>query len=211
MPLLCGYDHARGADDALAETVAGLVDLDDRSARGAAFGRLWHGRDRLVQRRIERLAARRERLDTDSRERAGQLGEHEPHAAEQRGLVGLAGRDGDLDDRAFEVVDRRQKLLRELGDTALLRERRLARDALAVVLEVSLRALREREVLVALGRERAELAVCPGWGIEVALQLGRAVDVLSCAAWRRAATRRRCDPRRGRAGGLRLAGVLVAG
>ena len=62
--------------------------------------------------------------------------------------------------RAVEVVDRRQQLLGELGDAALLRERGLARRALAVVLEVGLRALREQQVLVGLlglGRELVEV------------------------------------------------------
>ena len=54
------------------------------------------------------------------------------------------------------------------SDATLLGARRLARDALAVVLEVRLRALREREVLVALGSGPHQL-------VEVALELGGAV------------------------------------
>ena len=53
-------------------------------------------------------------------------------------------------ERAVEVVDRRQKLLRELRDAALLGGRRLARGALAVVLEVGLGPLGKRQILVGL-------------------------------------------------------------
>src|SRR5438128_5727021 len=65
--------------------------------------------------------------------------------------------------RAVEVVQRRQQLAGELGHAALLRLRRLARDALAEVLEVGLRALREREVLITLRGQRDQL-------VEVALE-----------------------------------------
>ena len=95
---------------------------------------------------------------------AGELGAHEPHAFEQR-VVRLRRLE-----RAVEVVERRQQLLRERGRAALLRGGGLARDALAVVLEVRLRALREREVLVALRGHLHEL-------VEVARELGGAVGL----------------------------------
>src|SRR3954452_8715417 len=68
------------------------------------------------------------------------------------GLLGLGGRQ-----RALEVVERGQQLGHDALDALVVRERRVARHPLAVVLEVGLRALGERQVLVALGRARAEL------------------------------------------------------
>jgi len=152
-----------------------------------------------VHGRVEGLTERREGLDAESRERGAQFRAHQAHAVEQRIVGRCRGK------CAVEVVDRRQQLLGELGDAALLRERGLARDALSVVLEVGLGALREREVLVALGRERAEL-------VEVDLQVV-AVDADGRGGLAGVTGRRAAVPRRGGAGGVGvlLVGVLLVG
>src|SRR5205814_3227151 len=94
-------------------------------------------------------------------------GAYEAHAGQQRiVLAGLPGRLAGVGERPVEVVQDRQQLLGERGHAALASGRRLARHALSVVLEVSLGALGEREVLVALGGRLDELG-------EVALDLGR--------------------------------------
>src|SRR5437588_8562459 len=160
---LRGDDDTRRTDDRLAETVAVLVDLRDGPARCAALG-LRHSRDGLVQRGVELLAERRKRLDAHARERGADLAAHEAHALEQR----VSGRR--CGDRAVEVVERRQELLGELADAALDRLRGLARDALSVVLEVRLRALRERQVLIALRGQLEQL-------VDVALDLDRVAAV----------------------------------
>ena len=88
------------------------------------------------------------------------LGLHESEALEQV-VVGAARRV----ERALEVVERGQQLAHDLRDAALLGEPLLAPRALAEVLEVRLRALREREELVALSRLGLQL-------VEVVLDVG---------------------------------------
>ena len=83
----------------------------------------------------------------------------------QQGIVG-----GRRLERAVEVVERRQQLLGQRRDTALLRGGGLAGDALAVVLEVGLRALGQREVLISLGGGTDQL-------VEIPRELGRLVAV----------------------------------
>ena len=116
--------------------------------------------DGLVQGRVEDLAGRGEGFDPDARERGAEFLAHQPHTLQQ-GVVLVGGLE-----RAVEVVEGGEQLLGELDRAALQRERGLARDAAAVVLEVGLGALGQREVLVALGGDRDEL-------VEVALDLGR--------------------------------------
>src|SRR5437764_504988 len=117
---------------------------------------------------------------------------HQSHALEQRVL--RRGRR----DRAVEVVERGQELLDDLRDAALERLLVLARDALSVVLEVRLRALREREVLIALRGQLEQL-------VDVDLDLDRvALAVIAVARARGAiGCAARVAPRRvaGRAAG----------
>ena len=66
-------------------------------------------------------------------------------------------------ERPVEVVDRGQQLARELRHAPLLRGRRLASSALAVVLKVSARPLGKLEVFVGL--------VYQAFGFEIDLDL----------------------------------------
>src|SRR5580700_7610801 len=159
LPGLRRHDHARGSNDVLAEAVAGLVDLDDRAGGRPVRGwGLRCARHRLVQGRVEGLARGREGLDPHATQRVGQFRAHQTHALQQRVIL-IRGLQSPV-----EVVERGQQLAGELDHTALLRERGIARAATAVVLEVGLGALSEREVLVALGGDRDQL-------VEVALDL----------------------------------------
>jgi hypothetical protein len=131
------------------------------------------------------LADGREGLDPGARERRAQL-----RACARGARPRAAGRPGRGLERAVEVVERRQQLLGELRHAALLRGGGVARDALAVVLEVGLRALREREVLVALLRPSSQL-------VEVALDLAPRRRRASAPLER---SPRASPPRRSRAG-----------
>src|SRR6202007_3454732 len=75
---------------------------------------------------------------------------------------------------------------RKARDAALLRRCRLVGHALAVVLKIRLRALRERQVLVALRRDRHELVdvVCERAlvGMRVSLTRGAAVPASRAGA-----------------------------
>jgi hypothetical protein len=103
-----------------------------------------------VDRRVERLAGRVERLHAAALEHPDQVGVHQPHALEERlALVGVL-------QRALEVVEHRQQLANEPHLRARARVGRVLRRALAVVLEIRLRPLRELEVLVTLGGEGGE-------------------------------------------------------
>jgi hypothetical protein len=93
------------------------------------------------------------------RKSRAQLRAHEAHAREQRLVLTARFLQG-----AIQVVEGGQQLTGEAGGSALLCCGGLARDPLAVVLEVRLRALGESEVLVALGRRLDEL-------VEVTLDL----------------------------------------
>jgi len=91
-------------------------------------------------------------------------------------LVALLGLGGGQ--RALEVVQRGQQLLDDLPHPALARGRGLTGHPLAVVLEVRLRALGQREVLVALGRAHAELAEARNAGENAAYQAERQLNEL---------------------------------
>ena len=134
----------------LPEPVAGQVDLDDRPAL-ASVPRLAGGRHRLVQGGIELLPQRREGLHAHAGERGAQLRANQPHSLERRIVLGRRRK------RPVEVVERRHQLLHELGHASLLRQRGLARHALAIVLEVGLRALGEQ--VDADSKERIEAAI----------------------------------------------------
>ena len=173
---LSGHEHACRSEHAVTEAVALLEDLGHQSGLHALDRLLCDG---LVQLRVERLALRRERLDADALERREQVGLDELDPLGQLRVV--------LADRlqcAVEVVDRGQQLLCQLGDAAILRERRIARGALAVVLEVGLRALRQRQILIRLLGLRSDLvevlldqltAVVVGTRRSLELGLGRGV------------------------------------
>src|ERR1700684_2351264 len=146
---LRGHQDPGGADDRLAHAVAVLVDLGDGAAGGPLYRLLGH---RFLLVGIEGLAERRERLDAHTCERGGYLRAHQAHPGEQR-ILGLSRLD-----RAVEVVERRQELLGEFRHATVLRLSRVARHALAVVLEVSLGALCKRKVLITLGGGLQQLA-----------------------------------------------------
>ena len=112
-----------------------------------------------MQVRVEHLAQRAERLDSRARASAAASSDRTSRTPFEQRVVLLRGLE-----RAVEVVERGQQLLGEHGGAALLRAGSVARDTLAVVLEVGLRALREREVLVALRSDLHEL-------VEVAREL----------------------------------------
>ena len=117
--------------------------------------------------RVKRLALGRVALDPD----VAQGGDHvgvdvlEPGHQRRGAVAAVAGRHlVGVGQRAIEVVDRGQQRERELGRPALLRGRRLAGGPLAVVLEVGLGALGQRQVLVGLlglGGELVQVAGRP--------------------------------------------------
>ena len=155
---LSGDEHPRRADDARAQPVAGLVDLDDaaRSQRPPpAAGRPPRARPgrrcRRPRRRTRSRAAPSPALSSArTRRTPSSSGSSWAAASSARSRLSSAGK----------------QLLGELRHAALLRRGGLARDALAVVLEVGLRALREREVLVALAGDARQL-------VELSLELPR--------------------------------------
>ena len=106
---------------------------------------------------VERLAGRVELLDAVALEHRDQLRVHERDALGEMALR-LARRT----ERALEVVHHRQQLAHEPAAGALARGRRLARSALAVVLEVGLRAAGHVEVLVALAAGGRQGILVPG-------------------------------------------------
>ena len=141
---------------------------------------------------IERLALGRERLDPDARQRRDHIRVDESDPGhERRGIVGAVARRGVRRvERPVEVVDRGQQLEREPCDAAVLRDRRVTDRALAVVLEVRLRPLRQVEILVGLVRLRGQRlqvdllwlsahvrrAVNVGFGLGFERRLGRRVN-----------------------------------
>src|SRR4051812_18210295 len=118
-------------------------------------------RQRLVHVRVERVALRLDRLDAGARERALELAVHEPDALDERVAVALR-RDAE---RALEVVDDGEDLPDHADAGAGARRGHVLGRALAVVLEVRLRALGEVEVLVALAPRDRELVLGLGLGL----------------------------------------------
>ena len=121
----------------------------------------------------------------DARQRGAQLGAHEAHALEQRVVLARRPRSS----ARSRLSSAGSSSLASAATPALLRGRGLARDALAVVLEVRLRALRQREVLVALRGRADEL-------VEVAARAPCLVAPRPSASARRPAPRRRRSRRR---------------
>src|ERR1039458_4259079 len=212
-PRLRGDEHPRRADHVRAQPVAGLVDLDHAPAGSALHRLLGH---RLVLGWVEGVAGGPKGLDAETPEARAEFRPHEAHAVEQR-VVSSRGVE-----RPVEVVERGQQLLGELCHAALGRGGGLARDALAVVLEVGLRALRERQILIALSGHVDQL-------VQVVLDLrGVLADLVipdadfatdrrriwargirpSRATQRATIPRRAVIPRRAGAGGPLLAGGL---
>ncbi len=109
--------------------------------------------------RVERLVERIERLDARARERSLELVAHEPDALQQRVVFSRPR------ERPIEVVERRQQLLHERPHAALARRSGVPSNPLAVVLEVGLGALSQREIVVALLGGLDQL-------VELALDLG---------------------------------------
>src|SRR5688500_15448509 len=134
------HHHARRAQHGLVQPVALLDDVED-APRLTVLPR----RESLVPLRVELLADGVERLDALALERRDELCVHHPHAVGKVLLVVTGG-----GDRALEVVEHGEQLADQVGLRALTRLRGLAGRALAVVLELGTRALRELEVLVAL-------------------------------------------------------------
>ena len=133
------------------QAVAALVDLDDGSRLGAFDVVL---RDCLVMLRVEPFADRRVGLYPNARKcgedpRVDQL---DPGDKRSDPVLAVLSSRSTLEraNRPIEIIDRRKQFMRELDDSALLRSGRFARGALAVVLEVRLRALCKLEVLVGL-------------------------------------------------------------
>ena len=126
------------------QPVTRLIDLDDRPGLGAVDRLLG---DRFVELRVEPLALRREQLDADALERRDQLVVDQLDALSSGSSLAAADRSAATRRSRLSIAG--SSSLRELGDAALLGGGRLARRALAVVLEVGLRPLRQRQVLVA--------------------------------------------------------------
>ena len=102
--------------------------------------------------RVERAV----RLDLDEallRERVRERAVHETHPLLELCLLMLGGRL----ERALEVVQHRQELLHEPLGRTRDEVRLVARDALAVVLELGLQTLERVEILVALPRQLLDL------------------------------------------------------
>jgi hypothetical protein len=96
--------------------------------------------------RVEPLAHRVVGLDAGALQRLLELAANEGHAPRELGIVISRAKS------PLEVVQRRDQLTRERGLAAPLRLLRIARRALAVVLEVGLGPLGQLQVLVALPR-----------------------------------------------------------
>src|SRR5215207_5357163 len=139
MSLLGGHDHPGRTQDRAVEAVAPLVDLGHGARLGPLHGHLAH---RLVLVGVEPLSLGGEALDARARERLVQLLVHELHALGDLVVLGR-GLQGQL-----EVVQRGEQLLGQAADAAQLGSAHLGAHALAEVLEVGLRALGQREVLV---------------------------------------------------------------
>src|SRR5580658_6689708 len=146
--LLGGNQNPRWANDALTQPVTGLIDLDDHARVRALNGPLGH---RLVLGRVEGVARGPEGLDADTTQRRAQLCPHEAHALQQRIILRRRL------ERAVEIVERREQLLRELYHPALLSGRGLARNPLTVVLEVGLGALSKGQIVIALSGQIDQL------------------------------------------------------
>src|SRR3954454_18858083 len=207
-PFLGGDHDPGGSQDGAVDPVALLVDLGDRARLGALDGLRGH---RLVLGGVERLALGRVGLDADAPERAHHLVLDLADALGELPAAVLLGRaQGEV-----EVIERGEQLLGELGHAAVGREGRLARGALAVVLEVGLRALGEREVFRRLvdGGRRLGRSAGVGRRLGLSRRRGRSVRVargLGGSGVGRALLRQGLL-RRGRGGGLVRPGDLRGG
>ena len=103
--------------------------------------------------RVERLALRLDRLDALAREHAAEIRQNEADA------LGEAIAAGRVRQRALQVVDDREQLADQSDASARAGRGDVLRRALAVVLEVGLRALGEVEVLVAIALGDGELVL----------------------------------------------------
>ena len=146
------HDHHRRTEDRAVHAVALLVHVDDRALGHLGVLALPDG---LLARRVERLAERVDRPPRPPCANTSRICARTiSHALQQLGDVAARRR---VLDRALEVVEHGQQLLDDALPRARDRVRLLALHALAVVLELRLHALREREVLGRLPLRQLEL------------------------------------------------------